>query len=240
MRAIRGAATALLATAALCLAAPTAAAGDDDPWGEGEGEGAGAGVAEGTGDGAGHTITSFGFSVSPETVAPGGTVTLKSDGCEVPTVTVTSGVFDTVTLEEGRAGTAKVDVDAKAGAEYPVTFDCKGEKGTAPLTIAGGHQTGGQSTGGQSTGGHETGGHQTGGQSTGGGHETGGQPTGGGHETGGHTAPDVGAHKGVKAGFGGGADAMGTTEVVAGTALIAGALGAGGVLLLRRRADDRA
>ncbi|MET9379265.1 hypothetical protein ABZX98_34865 [Streptomyces sp. NPDC002992] len=222
MRAIRGAATALLATAAFCLAAPTAAAGDDDPWGEGAGEGAG--VAEGTGDGAGHTITSFGFSVSPETVAPGGTVTLKSDGCEVPTVTVTSGVFDTVTLEEGRAGTAKVDVDAKAGAEYPVTFDCKGEKGTAPLTIAGGHHTGGQSTGG-----HETGGHETGGQST-----------GGGHETGGHTAPDVGAHKGVKAGFGGGADAMGTTEVVAGTALIAGALGAGGVLLLRRRADDRA
>jgi hypothetical protein len=228
MRAIRGAATALLATAALCLAAPTATAGDDDLWGEGAG--VGAGVAEGTGDGAGHTITSFGFSVSPETVAPGGTVTLKSDGCEVPTVTVTSGVFDTVTLEEGRAGTAKVDVDAKAGAEYPVTFDCKGEKGTATLTITGGHHTGGQSTGG-----HETGGHETGGQSTGGGHETGG------HETGGHTTPDVGAHKGVKAGFGGGADAMGTTEVVAGTALIAGALGAGGVLLLRRRrADDRA
>lgn len=199
-RAIRGAATALLATAALCLAAPTAAAGDDDPWG---------------GDGTGHDITSFGFSVSPETVAPGGTVTLKSDGCEAPSVTVTSGVFDSVTLDEGRAGTAKVDADAKAGAEYQVTFECKGEKGTATLTIAGG-----------STGGHETGGNTT-----------------GGHETGGHTTPDTdtGAHKGVKAGFGGGAGELGTIEAVTGTALIAGAFGAAGVLLLRRRrADDRA
>ncbi|MGW6566618.1 hypothetical protein [Streptomyces sp. NPDC054975] len=217
MRAIRGAATALLATAALCLAAPTAAAGDEDPWGEG------AGVAEDTGDGTGHSITSFGFSVSPETVAPGGTVTLKSDGCEAPAVTVTSGVFDSVTLKEGRAGTAKVDADAKVGAEYPVTFDCKGEKGTATLTVAGGHGTGGGDTGGKETGGHETGGHET-----------------GGHEAGGHTTPDAGVHKGVKAGYGGAADAMGTTEVVTGTALIAGAVGAGGVLLLRRRrADDR-
>ncbi|MDT9693366.1 hypothetical protein Q5762_34580 [Streptomyces sp. P9(2023)] len=189
-RAIRGAATALLATAALCLAAPAAAAGDDDLWGEGTG------IGEGAGDGTGRNITSFGFSVSPETVAPGGTVTLKSDGCEAPSVTVTSGVFDSVTLKEGRAGTAKVDADAKAGAEYQVTFECKGEKGTATLTIAGGHTT---------------------------------------------PDTDTGAHKGVRAGFGGGADAMGATEVVTGTALIAGALGAGGVLLLRRRrADDRA
>lgn len=91
-------------------------------------------------------ITSFGFSVSPETVAPGGTVTLKSDGCEVPSVTVTSGVFDTVTLNEGRSGNATVDVDAKAGAQYEISFDCKGERGTTTLTIAQGN-TGGNTTG---------------------------------------------------------------------------------------------
>ncbi|MEU9699387.1 hypothetical protein [Streptomyces sp. NPDC047981] len=244
MRAIRGAATALLATAALCLAAPTAGAVDDVPWIDiplsdggagsggtadgggttvGAGTGDGGGTADGgagdgavggapTGEGTGHDITSFGFSVSPATVAPGGTVTLTSDGCEVGSVTVTSGIFDTVTLKEGRAGTATVDVEAKAGAEYQVTFDCKGEKGTTPLTIVG-----------DATGGHTTGGHATGGKDGG-------------------TTTDTGAHKGVKAGFGGGADAMGATEAVMGGVLIAGALGAGGVLLARRhrRAGDRA
>ncbi|KQX12331.1 hypothetical protein ASC82_14000 [Streptomyces sp. Root431] len=114
MRAIRIASAALLSAAALGLAtAPTALAEENEP-----------------------NITSFGFSVTPETVAPGGTVTLTSDGCEVPSVTVTSGVFDTVTLNEGRPGSATVDVEAKAGARYEITFDCKGERGTANLTIA--------------------------------------------------------------------------------------------------------
>ncbi|MFB7368671.1 hypothetical protein ACFC0D_02315 [Streptomyces sp. NPDC056222] len=194
MRAIRVASAALLATAAFALATPTAMADD----------------------GTGSNVTSFGFSVSPTTVAPGGTVTLKSDSCEVPSVTVSSGVFDTVTLDEGGAGTATVDVEAKAGAEYQVTFDCKGEKGTAPLTIAGAPTD--QSTGGQSTGGDSTDGQSTGGDAT--------------------AAHDTGAHKGVKAGFGGGAGELGTTEVVAGTALIAGALGGAGMLLMRRRTDS--
>ncbi|XIE80889.1 hypothetical protein AB6O49_29275 [Streptomyces sp. SBR177] len=94
------------------------------------------------GGGTGHNITSFGFSVTPSTVAPGGTVTLKADGCQVPTVKVESGVFDTVTLNEGHQGTATVDFDAKVGAQYEVTFDCKGERGTTTLTIAdgGGHK----------------------------------------------------------------------------------------------------
>ncbi|GAA2773046.1 hypothetical protein [Streptomyces showdoensis] len=131
MRAIR-VATALLAaplaTAALALAAPAALAEDGGPK-----------------DGTGHGITSFGFSVTPQTVAPGGTVTLKADGCEVPSVTVESGVFDTVTLSEGHQGTATVDFDAKAGTQYEVTFDCKGERGTTQLTVSGtgGHQDGG-------------------------------------------------------------------------------------------------
>ncbi|MFD5322498.1 hypothetical protein [Streptomyces sp. NPDC127092] len=143
-------------------------------------------------DGTGHDITSFGFSVTPRTVAPGGTVTLKSDGCEVPTVTVESGVFDTVTLNEGHEGTATVDLDAKVGAQYEVTFDCKGERGTTTLTIAGG----------------------------------------GGH----HTDPTTGAHKGVKAGFG--SDGVGTTEMVTGAVLIAGALGSAVVLMRRREPAD--
>ncbi|MFC9793732.1 hypothetical protein ACFVJI_13910 [Streptomyces sp. NPDC127584] len=128
MRAIRAASAALLsATALVATTAPAAFAGEDD-----------------------HGVTPFGFSVSPETVAPGGTVTLTSDGCEEPTVTVTSGVFDTVTLNEGRDGSATVDIDAKSGAQYQITFDCKGERGTATLTIAQGKPDG------TTTGHHET------------------------------------------------------------------------------------
>ncbi|MFC7220788.1 hypothetical protein ACFQLX_21895 [Streptomyces polyrhachis] len=114
MRAISVAtATLLTGAATLALATPAALADDGN-----------------------NNITSFGFSVSPSTVAPGGTVTLSSDGCEVPTVSVSSGVFDTVQLNEGRPATAKVDQEAKVGAQYEVTFDCNGEKGTTQLTIA--------------------------------------------------------------------------------------------------------
>ncbi|MFB6835570.1 hypothetical protein [Streptomyces sp. NPDC056361] len=113
MRAIRAASAALLSAVAVVAAAPIALADEGD-----------------------RNVTSFGFSVTPATVAPGGTVTLTSDGCEVPSVTVTSGVFDTVTLTEGRAGSATVDFDAKAGTQYEITFDCKGERGTTTLTIA--------------------------------------------------------------------------------------------------------
>ncbi|GGY37817.1 hypothetical protein [Streptomyces omiyaensis] len=114
MRAIRTASAALIVTAAVALSAPAACADDGPDPG----------------------ITSFGFSVTPRTVAPGGTVTLTADGCEVPSVTVTSGIFDTVTLTEGRPGSATVDLDAKTGAEYEIAFDCKGERGTATLTVA--------------------------------------------------------------------------------------------------------
>ncbi|WP_265863233.1 hypothetical protein [Streptomyces sp. SKN60] len=166
MRAIRAAASAALlaplATAALVLAAPGASADDggfgpadlgllkdelllkeDDAAPKDDGGGAPPKDAfpkdtAPKDGGTGHNITSFGFSVTPSTVAPGGTVTLKADGCEVPSVKVESGVFDTVTLNEGHQGTATVDFDAKVGAQYEVTFDCKGERGTTTLTIAGG------------------------------------------------------------------------------------------------------
>ncbi|MFJ2784577.1 MULTISPECIES: hypothetical protein [unclassified Streptomyces] len=119
MRAIRAASAALLGAAVVAVTAPTALADEGD-----------------------RGITSFGFSATPATVAPGGTVTLTSEGCEVPSVTVTSGIFETVTLTEGRTGTATVDAAAAAGAEYEITFDCKGERGTTKVTVAHG-DTGG-------------------------------------------------------------------------------------------------
>lgn len=116
MRAIRVASLALIGTAALALGAPAAVAADDD----------------------GNSATSFGFTATPATVAPGGTVTLNATECEAPTVTASSGVFETVTLNEGQSATTKIAADAKPDAKYDVTFDCKGEKGTAPLTITSG------------------------------------------------------------------------------------------------------
>ncbi|MER8043470.1 hypothetical protein [Streptomyces sp. NPDC094032] len=199
MRAIRVASAALCAAPALALAAPAALAEDG-------------GVPH---DGTGHGITSFGFSVTPRTVAPGGTVTLKADGCEVPSVTVESGIFDTVTLTEGRQGTATVDFDAKAGTEYEVTFVCKGERGTVKLTVSG-------------AGGHESGGYESGGREN------------AGHDSGGTTGSPTGAHKGVKAGFGtaaGGSGGIGAAEAVTGGVLVVGALGAAVVLMRRRDAS---
>ncbi|MFE5513571.1 hypothetical protein ACFQ9J_23855 [Streptomyces sp. NPDC056529] len=246
MRAIRAAASAALLGAAAVMTAGPAALAD-----------------EGTG-----AVTPFGFSVTPETVAPGGTVTLASEGCEVPSVTVTSGVFDTVTLEEGRPGTATVDFGAKAGARYEITFDCQGERGTAALTVAGDaareHEgaatepadgtTGTGNTDG-TTGGHDTGtgtetyGTGTGTETYGTGTETETYDTGAGtdsHDTGVGARPDTptGAQKGVKAGYGTAAsdaetDGLGTAEVVTGALLIVGALGSAVVLTRRRAADGR-
>ncbi|MEV5614021.1 hypothetical protein [Streptomyces sp. NPDC052225] len=106
---------ALLSVAALGLAAPAAQADDG---------------------GTQPNVTSFGFTVTPSTVAAGGTVTLSATECDVPTVKVDAPVFDPVELNEGHSATAKVYPDAKPGAQYDVTFDCDGEKGTTHLTIA--------------------------------------------------------------------------------------------------------
>jgi hypothetical protein len=114
MRAISVASLALIGAAALAFGAPAAIAADE-----------------------GDTVTPFGFTVTPTTVAPGGTVTLSATECEATAVTASSGVFDPVTLPEGRPATARISEDAKPGAEHQVTFDCAGEKGTTPLTITG-------------------------------------------------------------------------------------------------------
>ena len=118
MRSISVLSSALVSLAALGLAAPAAVADDG---------------------GTQPDVTSFGFSVSPSTVAAGGTVTLSSTECEVPTVHVTAPVFDDVDLNEGHSATAQVYPDAKPGAQYDVTFDCDGEKGTTSLMIATGN-----------------------------------------------------------------------------------------------------
>ncbi|MFD4259589.1 hypothetical protein ACFWR9_18670 [Streptomyces sp. NPDC058534] len=117
MRAIPVASVALLGVAALSACVP-------------------AGAAVG-----GHDST-FGFTVTPATVAPGDEVTLgvgRTDaGCR-GRVTATSPVFDTVTIpRDDYWATAQVHRDARRGAVYQVTFACMNRTGTVDLTIAGG------------------------------------------------------------------------------------------------------
>ena len=120
MHAIRVASAALLGVGALALSAPAAVAvrGDD------------------------HYVMSTGYSVVPSTVAAGGQVTLRVDrevtGCR-GSVTVSSGVFDTLTIPRGSSSAVtEVDWDAKPGASYRVTFDCGGLSAVKELTIAAG------------------------------------------------------------------------------------------------------
>ena len=121
MRAIRVASATLLAATALTLTAPTASAAVTDD--------------------TNNNITSFGFRVTPSTIAAGGQVTLSVDGCDGD-AKVTSGVFDDAHIPKGQQSTtAQVFPDAKPGAMYEVTFDCKGETGTTDLTIATGRPT---------------------------------------------------------------------------------------------------
>ncbi|WP_326714589.1 hypothetical protein OG758_41480 [Streptomyces sp. NBC_01474] len=146
--------------------------------------------------GDGHNVTSFGFTVSPTTVSPGGTVTINATKCQTPTVRVTAPVFGDVTLNGGRSAKAKVSSDAKPGAQYDVTFDCKGQKGTAKLKIsAGGARPIGPST---------------------------------------STVP-----RGVEAGDGGSLSQLDATQLLAGTALVAGAVGAAGLYAARRRSGSQ-
>ena len=120
MRAIRVASAALLGVTALTLAAPAVLAeGGDDSSGNGN-------------------ITSFGFTVQPQTVAAGGRLQLNAESCGYA-AKVSSGVFDTITIPKGQSSaTALVDRDAKPGALYEVTFECGSESGHTELTIADG------------------------------------------------------------------------------------------------------
>ncbi|MFK4100374.1 hypothetical protein ACI2L1_09925 [Streptomyces sp. NPDC019531] len=122
MHAIRVASAALLGVTALTFSAPAAVAKGDN------------------------NITPFGFSVQPSTIAAGGQVTLLLErdhgGCK-GSATVTSAVFDTITIPSHRSrATAVIDWDAKPGAAYQVTFTCDGVSGSTSLTIAGGRPVG--------------------------------------------------------------------------------------------------
>lgn len=121
MGAIRTSATALLSAGATgavlalgALGAPSATAAEAQP------------------------ITSFGFTITPSTVAPGGQVVLAVSGCNAAYATASSGVFDTVSIARGQSVRVTVDRDARRGALYSVSFTCNGETGSADLTIAGG------------------------------------------------------------------------------------------------------
>ncbi|MFD9516764.1 hypothetical protein [Streptomyces sp. NPDC059979] len=83
-------------------------------------------------------VTSFGFTLTPSTVAPGGQVVLAVSGCNAAYATASSGVFDTVSIARGQTVRVTVDRDARRGALYSVAFTCNGETGSADLTIAGG------------------------------------------------------------------------------------------------------
>lgn len=83
-------------------------------------------------------VTSFGFAITPSTVAPGGQVSLTVSGCDAAYATVSSGVFDTVSIPRGQSTRVTVDRDARRGALYSVSFTCNGETGSTDLTIAGG------------------------------------------------------------------------------------------------------
>lgn len=112
MRAIRVASAALLGVSALLLTAPAAQARGD---------------TEG-----------FRVAVLPSTVAPGGRVTLHATGCE-QSVSVSSGVFDTVIIPRGRTSARVVmDRDAEPGARYEVSFHCGTFWQDVDLTIGGG------------------------------------------------------------------------------------------------------
>jgi hypothetical protein len=89
-------------------------------------------------------------SVSPSSVAPGGTVSLALRGCNTQTGSVTSTAFGTVSLRQGNAqtthlfGTAIVSQNARAGT-HPVTFTCgtSGPTATVRLTVVPGPARGG-------------------------------------------------------------------------------------------------
>ncbi|MCB5165467.1 hypothetical protein LG634_11565 [Streptomyces bambusae] len=117
MRAIRNTSRHLIAAGAaaavLSLSAPAAVAAGTQP------------------------ITPFGFAVTPSTqVQPGGQVSLMLTSCDGPGQ-ASSGIFDTVNFARGTTtASATVDLDARRGDSYAVTFTCNGVSGSTNLTIA--------------------------------------------------------------------------------------------------------
>ncbi|KOY55396.1 hypothetical protein [Streptomyces sp. XY332] len=152
-------------------------------------------------------VTSFGFAITPSTVAPGGRTVLSVTGCNAAYATVSSGVFDTVSIARGQTARVTVDRDARRGAVYSVSFTCNGETGSADLTITGGTTRPTTSSTSTATARSNTSVTST---STG------------------------GASLGVRGGLGGSVAGMDTRELGAGTGLFLAAAG-GTAYALRRR-----
>ncbi|MER7731902.1 hypothetical protein ABTX80_13560 [Streptomyces erythrochromogenes] len=159
-------------------------------------------------------VTSFGFTLTPSTVAAGGQVVLAVSGCNAAYSTASSGVFDTVSIARGQSVRATVDRDARPGAVYSVSFTCNGETGSADLTIAGG--TARPTTSSTST--------RT--------------ATATAAATNPATAPTTTSARGVRGGLGGSIAGMDPVELSAGAGLFLAAAGAT-AYALRRRASGR-
>ncbi|MER7827272.1 hypothetical protein ABTX85_32455 [Streptomyces sp. NPDC096097] len=155
------------------------------------------------------TITSFGFTLTPSTVAPGGQTVLAVSRCNAAYATASSGVFDTVSIARGQTVRVTVDRDARRGAVYSVSFTCNGETGSADLTIAGGNTA----------------------------PTTSSTRTGTGTSTGTTLFPTPSSALGVRGGLGGSIAGMDPLELGAGAGLFLAAAG-GAVFALRRRGSD--
>ncbi|WP_030756398.1 MULTISPECIES: hypothetical protein [unclassified Streptomyces] len=169
------------------------------------------GVSAATAAGSRPTITSFGFTLTPSTVAPGGQTVLAVSRCNAAYATASSGVFDTVSIARGQSVRVTVDRDARRGAVYSVSFTCNGETGSADLTIAGGNTA--PTTSSTRTG------------------------TGTGTGTGTTLFPTPSSALGVRGGLGGSIAGMDPLELGAGAGLFLAAAG-GAVYALRRRGSD--
>lgn len=172
-------------------------------------------------------ITSFGFAITPSTVAPGGQVVLSVTGCNAAYATVSSGIFDTVSIERGKTVRVTVDRDARRGAQYSVSFTCSGETGSADLTIAGG--TAKPTT--SSTAGTRTGSSAGTGTRSG---TSAGTGTRSGTSAGTGTSASRRATLGVRGGLGGSVARMNPLELAAGGGLLLGGLVGLGYALRRR------
>ncbi|WP_327256376.1 hypothetical protein [Streptomyces sp. NBC_01244] len=162
-------------------------------------------------------ITSFGFAITPSTVAPGGQVVLSVTGCNAAFATVSSGVFDTVSIDRGKTARVTVDRDARRGAQYSVSFTCAGETGSADLTITGGT---GRPTTSSTVGARKTASAVTG--------------TSTGTSAGTGTGASRPAALGVRGGLGGSIAALDPLELGAGAGLVLGGLVGLGYALRRR------
>lgn len=142
---------------------------------------------------------------------------LSVTGCNAAFATVSSGVFDTVSIDRGKTARVTVDRDARRGAQYSVSFTCAGETGSADLTITGGT---GRPTTSSTVGARKTASAVTG--------------TSTGTSAGTGTGASRPAALGVRGGLGGSIAALDPLELGAGAGLVLGGLVGLGYALRRR------